>query len=205
MINAASNVCPFQLQIEDHEFSVIASDGASFDPVVTDTLFFISGERYDIVVNAYKEDVRDYWIRIRALPPCTKEIEEFAVLRYQRLPVEAEKEIKFDFDERKPPGWLDMFPDGRYFNTAKPGIMGTAVSTARAKITEKSIVNAKPDYSFKLFIATPELDNEVLFSGNDSIKFMGKSMTCPLIGGDFFSIFRSFVYFYWQLHQQNPI
>lgn len=79
MINAASNVCPFMFQIENHEFTVIASDGASLKPITADTLYFISGERYDVVVHANNEEVRDYWVRIRALPPCTKEIEELAI------------------------------------------------------------------------------------------------------------------------------
>lgn len=167
-------MCPFQLQIEGHEFSVIASDGATFRPVVADTLFFISGERYDIVVHANKTDIRDYFVRVRAMPPCTKEIEEFAVLRYHPGPVKDAKIL--DFDSRKPPGWLDMYPDGRYFNTQKPLVTGIPIATAVSNVADKSIVNAKPDHSFNLFIATPQLDNELLFSGNETTKFMGE---CP--------------------------
>jgi Multicopper oxidase len=165
-------VCPFQLQIEDHRFDVIASDGATFKPVTTDTLYFISGERYDFVVKADKDEVRDYWIRIRALPPCTKEIEEFAILRYHEGPVDSKAKI-LNFNDRKPPGWLDTFPSGRLFNTARPGRYGIPISTAESNFVDSTIVEAEPDYSFKLFIATPELDNEVLFTGNDSVKFMG--------------------------------
>lgn len=176
VINAASNVCPFQLQVENHEITVIASDGATIKPVVADTLYFISGERYDIVIDANQKEVRDYWVRVRALPPCTKEIEEFALLRYHEGAVEPNKR-PFNFNDRKPPGWLEMFPDGRLFNTPKPDVKGIPVSAAKGNIVDQSIVEAEPDYSFKLFIATPQLDNEVLFTGNDSIKFMGK-FTC---------------------------
>lgn len=172
VINGASNVCPFQLQIENHRFSVIASDGATIKPVTTDTLYFISGERYDIVVNADKDDVRDYWIRVRALPPCTKEIEEFAILRYHEGPVD-EQAKNLKFNDRKPPGWLETFPSGRLFNTAKPGKFGVPVSSAVSNIVDSTVIDAEPDFTFKLFIATPQLDNEVLFSGNGSVKFMG--------------------------------
>lgn len=175
MINAASNVCPFQLQIENHEIKVIASDGATFKPVIADTLYFIAGERYDFVVEANNDEVRDYWIRIRALPPCTKEIEEFALLRYHKGKV-ADDAAKFNFDQRKPPGWLDTYEDGRYFNSPKPDRSGIKISTAEGNVVDQSIVHAEPDYSFKLFIGTPELDNEVLFSGNNTIKFMGKNL-----------------------------
>lgn len=173
IINAASNVCPFQLQIENHEFSIIASDGSSIKPAKADTLYFTSGERYDIVVEADRDDVRDYWIRVRALPPCTKEIEEFALLRYHVGKV-AENASRFNFNKRKPPGWLDTFPDGLFFNTPQPNVYGISIATAEGNVVDSSIVNAQPDYSFKLFFATPQLDNEVLFSGNESFKFMGK-------------------------------
>ena len=172
VMNAASNVCPFMLQIENHEFTVIASDGASLKPVTVDTLYFIAGERYDIVVQANREEVRDYWLRIRALPPCTKEIEEFAILRYHKnVPQSA---VNFDFDRRKPPGWLETFPDGRFYNTPKPGVYGIPISEAESNVNDKKLIEAVPDYTFKLFIGTPQLDNEVLFSGNDTIKFMGE-------------------------------
>lgn len=160
------------MQIEDHEFAVIASDGPTFKTVMADTLFIISGERYDIVVEANKPDVRDYFIRVSAMPPCMKEIEEFAVLRYHSGPV---KDAKiFDFDDRKPPGWLDVYLDGRYFNTPKPLLTGIAISKAVSNIIDGSIINAKPDHSFNLFIATPQLDNKILFSGNEATKFMGE-------------------------------
>lgn len=172
VINAASNVCPFQLQVEDHEFAVIASDGPTFKSVVVDTLFFISGERFDIVVEASKPDVRDYFVRVRAMPPCTKEIEEFAVLRYHSGPVKDAKIL--DFDTRKPPGWLEVYPDGRYFNTPKPLVAGVPISSAVSNIVDESLINAEPDHSFNLFIATPQLENEILFSGNETTKFMGE-------------------------------
>ncbi|CRK86705.1 CLUMA_CG000538, isoform A [Clunio marinus] len=171
VINAASNVCPFQLQIENHEMMIIASDGSSFKPVKADTLFFISGERYDIVVDANRDEVRDYWVRIRAMPPCTKEIEEFAILRYHKDPVK-DQAVDFNFNDRKPPGWLDVFPDGRYFNSPRPDLMGIKLSTVEGNVIDKRITHAEPDYSFNLFIGTPQLENEVLFSGNNTIKFM---------------------------------
>jgi hypothetical protein len=124
-------------------------------------------------VKANKKKIRDYWIRIRALPPCTKEIEEFALLRYHDGPVK-DNAMTFNFNQRKPPGWLDVFPDGRYFNTAKPNVFGIPISTAISNVVDRTIVDAEPDYTFKLFVGTPQLDNDVLFSGNNSIKFMGK-------------------------------
>lgn len=155
---------------------IIASDGATFEPVTADTLYFISGERYDFVLNADKNEVKDYWVRVRALPPCTKEIEEFAIVRYHKGRV-PEKALNLNFNDRKPPGWLDRWPDKRLFNSPQPDVFGTPVSSVESFVKDNSIINAKPDHSFTLFINTPQLNNEVLFSGDNSIKFMGLTET----------------------------
>lgn len=164
------------MQIENHEMLVMASDGSTFEPIAADTLYFISGERYDVVVTADNDEVRDYFVRIRALPPCTKEIEEFAILRYHRGEVPSDA-MNFDFDDRKPPGWLDRWPDKRLFNSPQPDIFGISVSSVKSHVGDRSITEGKADYRFHLFIGTPQLDNEVLFSGDNSIKFMGKSIS----------------------------
>lgn len=172
VINGASNVCPFVIQIENHELLIIASDGSTFDPVKADTLYFISGERYDAVVTADKDEIRDYWVRIRALPPCTKQIEEFAILRYHKGEVPNDA-AKFDFDKRRPPTWDDRWPDKRLFNSPQPDIFGISVAVAKSHVGDKSVTEAEPDYKFTLFLGTPQYNNDVLFSGDNNIKFMG--------------------------------
>lgn len=161
------------MQIENHEMLVIASDGSTFEPVTADTLYFISGERYDVVVKADNEEIRDYWVRVRALPPCTKQIEEFAIFRYHKGKV-PEDAINFNFNDRKPPGWLERWPDKRLFNTPQPDIFGTPIASVKSHVGDKSVTESEPDYKFNLFFGTPQLDNNILFSGDNAIKFMGE-------------------------------
>ncbi len=81
-VNAASHVCPFQFQIENHKIQIIASDSIDFEPVVSDILVSTSGERYDFVLFANSSN-DDHLIRITAIGPCEgKNIEQFAVLSY---------------------------------------------------------------------------------------------------------------------------
>lgn len=51
-INAASHVCPLELQIANHTLEIIASDSYNLQPISANTLVTTSGERYDFVVNA---------------------------------------------------------------------------------------------------------------------------------------------------------
>jgi len=94
LINSGFNVCPFQFQIESHNFSVIATELSYVEPLIADTLQFLSGERFDIVLNANQEP-RDYWIRVREMEPCWKNIEVFAILRYHKGPVRSQRTSEF--------------------------------------------------------------------------------------------------------------
>jgi len=172
LINAASNVCPFQLQIENHPFDVISSDGSSIEPERVDTLYITLGERYDFVLDA-NQPVRDYWVRLRAMGPCMNKNEVFGVLRYHAIAVAA-GEPAAEFVLREPPAVLDVYPDGRLFNSKSPGLSGVAISTARSHMTDNSLVNAQPDNVFYLFFGTPQVENRLLFGKNDGWKFMGE-------------------------------
>lgn len=42
----------WSLQIADHNLTVIATDGFSIEPIVVERIVSLSGERYDVVLNA---------------------------------------------------------------------------------------------------------------------------------------------------------
>jgi L-ascorbate oxidase len=108
LINGATNVCPYQFQIEKHNFSIISTELSYVEPFLADTLIYLSGERYDIVVDA-NEPVRDYWIRIREIEPCWKKVEAFAILRYQEKEVE-QTQPKLEFTKKQVPKWEELYP-----------------------------------------------------------------------------------------------
>ncbi|XP_055549126.1 uncharacterized protein LOC129732340, partial [Wyeomyia smithii] len=97
-INAASHVCPLELQLSNHTLEIIASDSYHLQNVTVNTLISTSGERYDFVVHA-DQRTDDYWLRVRAIGPCEpRKIEQLAVLSYQPLTI-PEEDIAFPSDE----------------------------------------------------------------------------------------------------------
>lgn len=86
LIGASSNVCALQFQVEKHNFTIIATDSVHVKPFVADKLTISSGERFDIVINANRQDKDSFWIRLSVMDPCKGDnaIEEFAVLQYYR-------------------------------------------------------------------------------------------------------------------------
>lgn len=174
IIDAASNICSFFVQVEDHQFEVVSSDGSAIKPVTVDTLYIIAGERYDIIVEANKKQVRDYFVRVRALFPCS--VETFGILRYHEHEVPKNART-VDFDARKPPIYAEVYPVGKLFNIDTPANLSFpsfAINLATSVWNDQKVVNAEPDFSFKLFMSTPLMDNDVLFSGNNTIKYMGE-------------------------------
>lgn len=115
LINSATNVCPYQFQIEGHNFTIIATELSYVEPFIADTLIYLSGERYDIVINADKS-IKDYWIRVREIEPCWKKTEAFAVLRYQNEEVER-SQPKIEFTTNNVPTWEETYRKGivRFF------------------------------------------------------------------------------------------
>lgn len=110
LINSATNVCPYRFQIEDHNFTVIATELSHVEPFVANTLTYLSGERFDIVINA-NMPIRDYWIRIREIEPCFKNIEVFAILRYQNEPV-MRYQLNIEFTNKTVPKWEEEYAKG---------------------------------------------------------------------------------------------
>lgn len=87
IIGASSGVCPLKFQIEDHNFTVVATDATKVKPFRADVLYVTSGERFDIVINANQMKKDSYWIRVSLVDQCVDDenvVEEFAVLKYHR-------------------------------------------------------------------------------------------------------------------------
>lgn len=155
-INAASHVCPLQLQIENHKMEIIASDSFHLQPQTVDTLVTTSGERYDFVVEA--NGTKDtYWVRLRALGPCEQlRLEQFAVLSYR-----GEFSVDEAFPETVPPPYDDPFPNAATVNhpnatCGHPQFSDYCITDFQAYDTDESVINAVPDHQFTLgFLNAP--------------------------------------------------
>jgi len=69
VINAGVLYCPIELSIDDHNLTVIASDGRSVEPVDVTSLIIYAGERIDFVLNANQEN-KTYWIKTKGWADC---------------------------------------------------------------------------------------------------------------------------------------
>ncbi|BFZ22137.1 hypothetical protein BsWGS_25176 [Bradybaena similaris] len=83
VINAGINNCAIQFSIDDHNLTVIASDGQPLQPFTTDSFNIYAGERYDFVLHA-NSVLGNYWIRLRGYGMCEpNRLTQTAILRYQ--------------------------------------------------------------------------------------------------------------------------
>ncbi|PSN35801.1 hypothetical protein C0J52_21815 [Blattella germanica] len=85
LIAGMCTVCGVEVRIEGHDMTLIATDGASVNPVRVESVQMFSGERYDVVINA-NQNQGAYWIHVRGLAECNpntaEEIYQVGVLRY---------------------------------------------------------------------------------------------------------------------------
>lgn len=173
VINSAFNVCPFQLQIERHNFTIIATELSDIEPITADTLHFLSGERFDIVIDANRP-LGDYWIRVRELSPCWKEIEGFAILRYHNDVILNSTNIEFS-DERPIPLFTDAYPMQSVFNSLKPGVEHFPLTQTEAVEKDDSALHSEPDQIFHLIFDSPAVRNDIMYAGRNLHNFICES------------------------------
>uniref|UniRef100_A0A6E8VW25 Uncharacterized protein n=1 Tax=Anopheles coluzzii TaxID=1518534 RepID=A0A6E8VW25_ANOCL len=165
-INAASHVCPLQLQIEDHMMEVIASDSFHLQPRKVDTLVSTSGERYDFVLEA--NGVKDtYWVRLRSLGPCADlQLEQFAVLRYTTGPF-----INDAFPTRAPPTYEEPFRNVATANhpnatCGRPEFGDYCITDFQAYDTDEDVINGVPDHQLTFGFYNYPVSFESMFESN---------------------------------------
>ena len=75
--------CPIQFSIDSHNLTVIASDGAPFEPIEVESVNVFPGERFDIIVHT-DQSIGNYWMRIRGEADCSvKKAKQVAIVRYE--------------------------------------------------------------------------------------------------------------------------
>lgn len=82
LINAGFLYCPLEFSIDDHNLTIIASDGRSLEPYEVVSLIIYAGERYDFILNA-NQTIKNYWIRVKGYADCSVfKVFETAILNY---------------------------------------------------------------------------------------------------------------------------
>ncbi|KAK0076164.1 hypothetical protein PV326_011020 [Microctonus aethiopoides] len=133
MINGCTLLCPIELQIENHNMTIIAVDGVDVRPEIVNTITSFAAERVDFVLNTY-ELIGTYWIQVRGLSDnCTpRSVQQHAILRYEGS----------DLDEPSSPRpqFQSGLPRGKVFNPVNDVCDGTTANV----ICIKDLQNANP-------------------------------------------------------------
>lgn len=83
MINAGILYCPIEFSVDNHNLTVIATDGNNIEPYEVQSLIIMAGERYDFVLHAY-QDINNYWIRAKGFADCGNfKVFQTAILNYK--------------------------------------------------------------------------------------------------------------------------
>lgn len=169
-INAGFLNCPVEISIDEHNLTVIASDGWYIEPVIVSTIVVYSGERFDFILNA-SQAIDNYWIRVRGLMDCDERFtkaHQVAILRYNGA------EIK------EPNGQPPIYDYERYGIQLNALNRGTAHndSISIAQLTAIDDDNEKllqPNADFKFYVYydfynrdNPHFNNPKLYSINAS-------------------------------------
>lgn len=82
IINSGSLNCPIEISVDNHNITIIASDGHYFQPLEVQSLATYAGERYDFVVHA-NQPIGNYWLRAKSHVACKNRYPTAAILRYR--------------------------------------------------------------------------------------------------------------------------
>lgn len=77
-------ICPIHISVDNHNMTVIATDGDSIEPITVESFVINPGERFDFVLHT-NQRIGNYWIRTQGLLLCGN-ASGGAILRYQGAP-----------------------------------------------------------------------------------------------------------------------
>lgn len=164
------------MQIEGHNMTLIATEVSYVKPQVFDTLFFMSGERYDFVIDTNHKPVRDYFIRFKQLNPCYQKLEGFAILRYHDKNLKSKKKVSVEFNNRVPPSYEQEYPNGTYLNSLLPIKKHMSITQLEDFRYDPKITEGPADKTSYIFFDTPSIPNSDLYHSTLMKRFMCKKL-----------------------------
>uniref|UniRef100_A0A182JMG1 Multicopper oxidase n=1 Tax=Anopheles atroparvus TaxID=41427 RepID=A0A182JMG1_ANOAO len=148
LINAEFLNCPVELSVENHNLTVIASDGFGIQPV-EDLGSFVSyaGERFDFVLKA-NQPVGNYLMRFRGLMDCDERFTsayQFAVLRYRGAPEDVEYESWPPYDYEAPGRQLNSLNRG-------PGAEDVITIAETSSLDQEDLLLLRNETDYKFYV-----------------------------------------------------
>ena len=90
-------MCPIEISIDKHNFTIIASDGRFLEPCEVTSLVMYPGERFDFILNA-NQPISSYWFKFKGLADCSvHKVYEIALLEYRGVDFSYKPIIDFDY------------------------------------------------------------------------------------------------------------
>ena len=84
LINAGVLYCPIQFSIDEHNMTIIATDGKPVESVVVQSIVIYAGERFDFILEANQPATRNYWIKAKGFADCSNyKCSQLAILSYE--------------------------------------------------------------------------------------------------------------------------
>nr|XP_046484960.1 uncharacterized protein LOC124220309 isoform X2 [Neodiprion pinetum] len=172
MINAFCTVCPAELSFQNHDMTVIASDGEHLQPVSASVLTSYAGERYDFIIDA-SQSVGTYWIRVRAIGECSgPAVQQYGILRYEGGP---------DLPTSEQPLYSQSFAQGLILNSASSNVCSTSTQPIDGNLcasgfrsalpVDKEILKSVPDFKFYLPSGFVTFPNTEIFTPNTYLQY----------------------------------
>ncbi|XP_063978189.1 uncharacterized protein LOC135163015 [Diachasmimorpha longicaudata] len=104
MVNSLSWTCSVQMTIQDHNMTLVATDGEPVIPKNVTTITSFSAERYDFVLTTTQEP-RSYWIQVRGRGACEdRKVVQYAILRYSGSQLREPEGERLTYDRPLPLG-----------------------------------------------------------------------------------------------------
>lgn len=155
-VNAGFLNCPVELSIDNHNLTVIASDGWYIEPIIVSTIVIYSGERFDFILNA-SQSINNYWMRVRGLMDCDERFtkaHQVAVLRYSGAEIKEPNGLAPIYDYKRYGMQLNALNRG----TAHNDSISIAELTAIDDDNEK-LLQPNADYKFYVYYDFYDRDN----------------------------------------------
>ncbi|NP_001155159.1 laccase-like precursor [Nasonia vitripennis] len=154
IISSTSHDCPMLVKFDNHEMIAFSSDGNDFKPVRADTIRILSGERYDVVIEA-NQDVDNYWIRVKGVDgDCeTINLHQVAILRYNGAPeINPKSVITYE---------NPSITEGKQINRLNT-VMNTSLSigTFKSLAPDDEAVTREPNHQFYIVYDSYRINKE---------------------------------------------
>lgn len=154
ILNTGVQYCPLEFSIDQHNLTVISTDGNPIQPVTIKSFNILPGERLDFVLNANQDATRNYWIKVKGHADCEdSSMYQTAILKYNlSLNDLPEEEINYDNSGPDVEG-LVLNPTNTKIEDDDPfiGMDDLRSSSDTESLTQVNTINGKVDR--KIYLA----------------------------------------------------